>query len=248
MKRSVEHYDTIPSNFPLSYGQRGYRPPGFCHTAPFLAPCPCHCNSSLTYMLNGIPAHRPKTAAEFIEWFNCPFSYEEPNLSRFHFGINYTSEEITKRLDEADAVARNNIIMRCIPKLMKNVNNIFVGSLPVQLWDLWISRLCLDVPGLLGKRTIRPNSHQEIRHRVQTRSVKWEKILPNMGLPYWWKKKWIHQSTGDIFRAEVLSLMLIYNPYNNFIRAKIEYQTEHWDGAKWQSCNQFWFTKALRII
>jgi len=219
--------------FPRTFGTPGVAPPQG-HAPLFLRPCPCRCNETLAYKFNH-ERRPPQTPVEWASWYDCQFSYEEPNLSRYRFGVKYTIHEMLKRLDEVEELARYNLVMRCLPHLKKKTTRLFVASMASELWDLWIRKMTANTPGVRNSHKVRPYSHLDEKHEVICDSISWSGVLPEMGKPFWWFKKWVNRRIGSVFRARILSLTLTHNPFNKYICAKMTYETERWDGSQWRS-------------
>jgi len=202
------------------------------HTEMHTELCPDFCNAHLAYEHGGtsVPPGNPQ---QWWNWYESPWDYEEPNLSRATREIFWTEDEINKVLNCHTSYTEKVIIMRLLPDFAKHAKRVFVGALPEELMSIWIKRMSEGSKPMVDVfRTARVPSHRPEKHKVKLRKTEWSGEMPKLTSPFWFMKKWV-TPTGVIFRAKISSITFTHNNFNNLIHVDFIFVTEFHDGQNW---------------
>jgi hypothetical protein len=204
------------------------------HCDQFHDLCPCYCNAHMAYEFRGTSV-RPSTPAEWSEWWDSNMDYEEPFVSRPVPHTTWSKVEMEKFFEEFTPTVQRVIVARMLPDYVKHAKKIFVGALPLEIYDYWLELISKTVKPIKdwGRLSGIP-THTTRRHHDLHKST-WVGDMPDLGTPLWHQKKWMGE-LGNIFRAKITQITITHNNFNNLIVVEFKYVTEFNDGSKWNFC------------
>jgi len=99
-----------------------------------------------------------------------------------------------------------------------------------QLWKTWIRVISNGAPYIgVKQRKLKVASHLSKKQTVIYTRITWKNlIMPKLSdvRTQWWRKKWVNEEDGILFRAQITQLSFGYNPMTETITASLEYRTE----------------------
>jgi len=206
--------------------------------------CPCGCNANISYTSvsrSELVSHaRPQTNEDWNNWWSSNNSWEEPNLSRTAHNPVWSALEKMKVLNVLNQRVEKILIRRMLPQYKKVVSRLVVGSLDPSLWSSWIRLLSNGAPASeIKQRTLRAPSHLPTKQKVPHWKVTWQAYMPKLSEvhPQWWRKKWVTEEDGIVYRAWITKLSFGYNPLTEIVAATMEYKTQffHDNQNTWNS-------------
>jgi len=194
--------------------------------------CPCGCNADCSYTsVTTEPAtHTRPTNMEWNNWWMCKDSWEEPYLSRTSTELIWSAVEQYKMFISLNHRAERILVLRMLPQYKKSVPRLVIGSLEPHLWKNWIRIISNGAPYTdIKKRNLRVGSHLPKKTTVVHTRITWRNFMPKLSevRTQWWRKKWVNEEDGIIYRAQITKLSFGYNPMTETITAGLEYRTEY---------------------